>query len=231
MKPLSETAAKKQVSQLQSAIIDGLEDVKAQNIQVFDTTELTPLFERVIIASGSSSRQTKALAASVRDKVREAGFNKPSIGGEDNGEWVTVDCGAVVAHIMQPAIRDYYRLEEIWGEKPVKLAAKKTSSKAVAKTPAKAAADNAQTADDGATPAPVKTSARKTTSRKAAASPDAATPVRKTATPKTPAKTATKATTKTAAKAPAKSAVNKAATKAATKSAAKTATAKAKPAA
>lgn len=232
MKPLSETAAKKQVSQLQAAIIDGLEDVKAQNIQVFDTTELTPLFERVIIASGSSSRQTKALAASVRDKVREAGFNKPSIGGEDNGEWVTVDCGAIVAHIMQPAIRDYYRLEEIWGDKPVKLTAKKTA-KAATKAAAKTAADNAQTADEGAAPAPVKTSARKATSRKAAASPEAATPVRKAVAKKAPAKTATKttakATTKAAAKTPAQSAVKKAATKAATKSAAKTSAAKTQP--
>ena len=79
------------------------------------------MFERVIIASGTSNRQTKALAASVRDKVREAGFPKPRIEGEDNGEWIIVDCGAVVVHIMQPTIRQYYNLEEIWGEKPVRI--------------------------------------------------------------------------------------------------------------
>jgi ribosome-associated protein len=145
----SETAAKKDIQKLQRAIIDGLEDVKAQDIVVFDTEALSPLFERVIVASGTSNRQTKALAASVRDAVREAGFDKPRIEGEDNGEWIIVDCGAAVAHVMQPVIRQYYRLEEIWGQKPVRLkfgapkpampeaktaakkAPKKTASKAV----------------------------------------------------------------------------------------------------
>jgi len=117
----TEAAAKKDTQKLQRAIVDGLEDVKAQNIQVFNTEHLSPLFERVIVASGTSNRQTKALAASVRDAVREAGFAKPRIEGEDNGEWIIVDCGAAVAHIMQPAIRQYYHLEEIWGDKPVRL--------------------------------------------------------------------------------------------------------------
>src|SRR5207237_5827159 len=93
------------IRKLQRAIVDGLEDVKAQDIQVFNTEQLSPLFERVIVASGTSNRQTKALASSVRDAVREAGFGKPRIEGEDNGEWIIVDCGAAVAHIMQPAIR------------------------------------------------------------------------------------------------------------------------------
>jgi len=115
------TADKKDVQKLQRAIIDGLEDVKAQDIQVFDTEHITSLFERVIIASGTSNRQTKALAASVRDAVRDAGFAKPRIEGEANGEWIIVDCGAAVAHIMQPTIRQYYHLEELWGDKPVKL--------------------------------------------------------------------------------------------------------------
>jgi ribosome-associated protein len=112
---------KKDVQKLQRAIIDGLEDVKAQDIQVFDTEHITSLFERVIIASGTSNRQTKALAASVRDAVRDAGFAKPRIEGEENGEWIIVDCGSAVAHIMQPTIRQYYHLEELWGDKPVKL--------------------------------------------------------------------------------------------------------------
>jgi ribosome-associated protein len=116
----TEAAAKKDTQKLQRAIVDGLEDVKAQDIQVFDTEHLSPLFERVIVASGTSNRQTKALAASVRDAVREAGFGKPRVEGEDNGEWIIVDCGAAVAHIMQPAIRQYYHLEEIWGDKPVR---------------------------------------------------------------------------------------------------------------
>jgi len=116
----TEAAAKKDIQKLQRAIVDGLEDVKAQDIQVFDTEHLSPLFERVIVASGTSNRQTKALASSVRDAVRDAGFSKPRVEGEANGEWIIVDCGAAVAHIMQPAIRRYYHLEEIWGDKPVR---------------------------------------------------------------------------------------------------------------
>jgi ribosome-associated protein len=117
----NESKAKRSVAKLQRAIVDGLEDVKAQDIQVFNTAHLSSLFERVIIASGTSNRQTKALAASVRDAVREAKFPKPRIEGEDNGEWIIVDCGAAVVHIMQPAFRQYYKLEELWGEKPVRL--------------------------------------------------------------------------------------------------------------
>lgn len=141
----SETAAKKDVQKLQRAIVDGLEDVKAQDIQVFDTEHLSSLFERVIVASGTSNRQTKALAASVVDAVREAGFVKPRIEGEENGEWIIVDCGAAVVHVMQPTIRTYYHLEEIWGDKPVRLKfgavkpaePEKAASKAPAKTSAK----------------------------------------------------------------------------------------------
>jgi len=114
-------AVKRNVNALQKAIVTGLENVKAQDIQVFDTEHITSLFERVIVASGTSNRQTKALAASVRDAVRQAGFDKPRVEGEDNGEWIIVDCGAAVAHIMQPLIRQYYHLEELWGEKPVRL--------------------------------------------------------------------------------------------------------------
>lgn len=117
----STTTDKKNIQKLQRAIVDGLEDVKAQDIQVFNTEHLSALFERVIIAAGTSNRQTRALAASVRDAVRDAGFAKPRIEGEDNGEWIIVDCGTAVAHIMQPAIRRYYNLEELWGGTPVQL--------------------------------------------------------------------------------------------------------------
>jgi len=112
------------IRKLQSAIVNGLEDVKAQDILVFDTEHLSPLFERVIIASGSSNRQAKALAASVRDAVRAAGFQVLRTEGQDNGEWIIVDCAAAVVHIMQPVIRQYYHLEDIWGEKPVVMEAK-----------------------------------------------------------------------------------------------------------
>ena len=127
---------KNDIQKLQRAIVDGLEDVKAQDIRVFDTEALSALFERVIVASGTSNRQTKALAASVRDAVREAGFSKPRIEGEGNGEWIIVDCGQAVVHIMQPSFRQYYNLEELWGEKPVRL--KLGSAKPAAPAPAPA---------------------------------------------------------------------------------------------
>ncbi len=117
----SATSGKKDVQKLQRAVVDGLEDVKAHDIQVFDTEALSSLFERVVVASGTSNRQTKALASSVVDAVRKAGFPKPRIEGEGNGEWIIVDCGQVVVHVMQPVFRSYYRLEELWGEKPVRL--------------------------------------------------------------------------------------------------------------
>jgi ribosome-associated protein len=153
--------AKKDIQKLQRAIVDGLEDVKAQDIQVFDSEHLSPLFERVIVASGASNRQTKALAASVLDAVREAGFGKPRVEGEANGEWIIVDCGAAVAHIMQPAIRQYYRLEEIWGEKPVRVKLGAAKPVAVKAAPKKAAAK--KTPAKKTAPAAKKT-ARKTSS-------------------------------------------------------------------
>lgn len=109
------------LQKLQRVIVDALEDVKAQDIRIFDTGRLTSLFDRVVVASGTSNRQTRALAASVRDKVKEAGGFVISVEGEDTGEWVLVDAGDVVVHIMQPAIRQYYNLEEIWGGKPVRV--------------------------------------------------------------------------------------------------------------
>ena len=119
------------IKKLQRAIVDGLEDVKGQHIVVFDTEHLSSLFERVIIASGTSNRQTRSLAASVRDAVKGAGFPVPRVEGEENGEWIIVDCGAAVVHLMQQTIREYYHLEEIWGDKPVKLKMETQSGKLV----------------------------------------------------------------------------------------------------
>ena len=113
------------IKKLQTLVVDALEDVKGQDITVFDTVHLTSLFDRIAVVSGTSNRQTKALAASVRDKVKEAGGDVIGMEGEDTGEWVLVDLGDMIVHIMQPAIRQYYRLEEIWGDKPVKLGAAK----------------------------------------------------------------------------------------------------------
>jgi len=118
------------IKKLQTLVVDALEDVKGQDIVLFDTTHLTSLFDRIAVASGTSNRQTKALAASVRDKVKEAGGDVVGLEGEDTGEWVLVDLGDMIVHIMQPAIRQYYRLEEIWGDKPVKLGAAKRKSTA-----------------------------------------------------------------------------------------------------
>ena len=130
------------IRKLQRVIVDGLEDVKAQNIQVFNTEHLSPLFERVIVASGTSNRQTRSLAASVRDAVKSAGAPSPRTEGEDNGEWIIVDCGQAVVHVMQPAIRQYYHLEELWGEKPVrmKIGPGAAATPAAPRTPARHAA-------------------------------------------------------------------------------------------
>ena len=116
------------IKKLQTLVVDALEDVKGQEIVLFDTTHLTSLFDRIAVVSGTSNRQTKALAASVRDKVKEAGGDVVGLEGEETGEWVLVDLGDMIVHIMQPAIRQYYRLEEIWGDKPVKLGAAKRKS-------------------------------------------------------------------------------------------------------
>ena len=109
------------IKKLQAVIIDALEDVKAADIVLFDTSKLTSMFDRLIIASGTSNRQTKALADSVRDKVRKAGGSVVGMEGEETGEWVLVDLGDIVVHIMQPPIRAYYQLEEIWGGKQIDL--------------------------------------------------------------------------------------------------------------
>ena len=119
------------IKKLQTLVVDALEDVKGQDIAVFETSHLTSLFDRIAIVSGTSNRQTKALAASVRDKVKDAGGQIIGMEGEETGEWVLVDLGDMIVHIMQAPIRAYYRLEEIWGDTPIKLgAAKRTPKKA-----------------------------------------------------------------------------------------------------
>jgi len=175
------------IKKLQSAVVDALEDVKAQDIRVFDTVHLTSMFDRLAIASGTSNRQTKALAASVRDKVKEKGGTIVSIEGEETGEWVLVDLGDMIVHIMQPAIRDYYRLEEIWGDKEVKVGAAKRTSK--------------RTASEDAEPAPRKRSTHIAASQTTLDDDEPKKPARKTTARKTATKTtATKgAATKTAA--------------------------------
>jgi ribosome-associated protein len=203
------------IRKLQRTIVDGLEDVKGQNIAVFNTEHLSPLFERVIIASGTSNRQTKALAASVRDAVKSKGLGPTRTEGEDNGEWIIVDCGAAVVHVMQPSIRDYYHLEEIWGDKPVKLkmdaspvrlvkAAEPVAKKAAAapNAVAKAASQRkpaakkatARKAPAKRAPVAVKAGVTRTVGVKTAAAKPAPKPAAKSPTKKAPArKTATRA--------------------------------------
>ena len=172
------------IKKLQRVIVDGLEDVKGQNIVVFDTEHLSSLFERVIIASGTSNRQTKSLAASVRDAVKQAGFPVPRTEGEVNGEWIIVDCGAAVVHLMQPNIREYYHLEEIWGEKPVKLkldTAPKRLVKAeeIAPEPKKKAPARKAAATASPAAAPAKKAPARKTAAARAPEPEAATPAAK----------------------------------------------------
>ena len=220
------------IKKLQALVVDALEDVKAQDIHIYDTTHLTSMFDRIAVASGTSNRQTKALAASVRDKVKAAGGHIVNMEGETTGEWVLVDLGDMVVHIMQPAIRAYYRLEELWGDKEIRLADARRGTDA-RKPSTKKATEPKSTAGDSKTTA--KKTARKTpktvtsTAGKVPASPAARTSktaskapaksVKKTTAPKTTAKSAAKPAAKPAAKSaarqPAKSPAKTAAKKAA----------------
>lgn len=199
------------IKKLQALVIDALEDVKAQDIRVYDTTHLTSMFDSIAVASGTSNRQTKALAASVRDKVKAAGGEIVSIEGENTGEWVLVDLGDMVVHIMQPAIRAYYRLEELWGDRevrPTKQAAKKVAKKPAAKasTPSHG---TAAAATRKTTTKPTAKTAKKTPASPRPAAKTTAKSAAKTAAKtkaKTPAKSTTSLQAKTAAKSPAKKA-------------------------
>jgi len=151
------------IRKLQRAIVDALEDVKGQDIRAFNSTGLTDLFDRVVIATGTSNRHTRALANSVREKVKTAGGEVLGMEGEDSGEWVLVDLGDALVHIMQPAIRAYYNLEEIWGDKPVAL-------KSAASAPASRRTATPDANDRDIAKSPAKKVARKTAaSRKPAA--------------------------------------------------------------
>jgi ribosome-associated protein len=107
-----------QVEEIRDTAVAALEEIKARDITVLDVRKLTSLFDYMIVASADSGRQTKALGRNVHDRIRTAGGDVVGLEGEQTGEWVLVDLGAVVVHIMQPAIRDYYNLEELWGGKP-----------------------------------------------------------------------------------------------------------------
>jgi ribosome-associated protein len=113
------------VRKLQKIAVGALEDIKARDIEVINTTKLSPLFDRIIVASADSARQTRSLARSVHDSVLAAGGHVIGMEGEETGEWIVVDLGDIVVHIMQPAVRSYYNLEELWAARP---AARKTAA-------------------------------------------------------------------------------------------------------
>lgn len=186
------------IKKLQGIVVNALEDVKAQDIRIFDTSHLTSMFDRIAMASGTSNRQTKALASSVRDSVKAAGGQILSMEGEGTGEWVLVDLGDMVVHIMQPAIRAYYRLEELWGEKEIKLGAATRSATGAKTTLVKASSHITKTAVK-------KTSSTKARDTKAS---DTKVPAKKAASEKT-AVTKTTATRTPAKKAVAKKTVAK----------------------
>jgi ribosome-associated protein len=109
------------VRKLQKIVVAALEDIKAEDIKVINTTKLTSMFDRIVVASAASTRQVKALAHNVHEKVKEAGGDIVGTEGEDTGEWVLVDLGSIVVHVMQPAVRKHYNLEELWQARPSKL--------------------------------------------------------------------------------------------------------------
>jgi len=105
------------LNRLQKIAVTALEDIKARDITVLDVRKLTSLYDTLIIATAESNRQVNALAQHVRDKLKEAGATIIGVEGEESGEWVLVDCGDIVVHVMQPAVRSYYNLEELWSGK------------------------------------------------------------------------------------------------------------------
>ena len=102
--------------QLSELAIEALEDIKGVDIKVFDVLNKSSVTDIMIFASGNTSRQVKALANSVAMKAKEAGTPALGIEGDDTSEWVLVDLGDVVVHIMQPAVREFYNLEKLWGD-------------------------------------------------------------------------------------------------------------------
>lgn len=106
------------LADLEKVVIDALEEIKGSDIEVINTSAVTALFDRIVVVSANSGRQTRALARNVQDRVREQGGEVLSIEGEETGEWVLVDLGDIVVHVMQPAVRSHYQLETLWSSAP-----------------------------------------------------------------------------------------------------------------
>ena len=131
MKKPPTTAAKKKL------VIAALEDIKARDIQAIDVRDVTSIFDWIVVATADSARQTKALARHVRERLKEAGSTIVGVEGEESGEWVLVDAGDVVAHVMQPAVRSYYNLEELWAEGKFDKVVNSSAPVAARKAPAR----------------------------------------------------------------------------------------------
>lgn len=134
------------IPKLQRICVDALEDIKARDIEVFDVRDQTAMFDRVILATAESARQGRALANNLREKVKSAGAKVYGVEGEDPGDWVLIDLGDMVIHIMQPAMRMHYNLEELWGAKKARVTRTPGPGEAMAKARAKAAKDDADAA-------------------------------------------------------------------------------------
>ncbi len=107
-----------EMHKLQELVVSALEDIKGRNIEVINTAGLSSMFDLMIIATGDSNRQVRALARNVEEKAGAAGVEVLSIEGEESGEWVLVDLGDLIVHVMQPTVRQYYNLEELWKTTP-----------------------------------------------------------------------------------------------------------------
>ena len=164
------------IKKLETIAVDALEDIKGRDIIIVNTTKVSQMFERIVLASGESNRQVRALARSVADKVREAGGEVLSTEGEETGEWVLVDLGPVVVHIMQPTVRAHFDLEGLWGQgKPAGHAAEKAAKKAsVKKALSKSPAGDATEKTPAKKPAAKKPAAKKPAAKKPAAKKPAA---------------------------------------------------------
>lgn len=174
------------LKKLQRLVVDALEDVKAQDITVLNTSELSDLFDRVILVTGTSNRHTRSLIGNVVEKVKKAGGHVISVEGEETGEWVLADLGDIVVHAMLLPTREHYALEEIWGGKSVRVKLGSGGAATPTRTRTKAEAPEPESA-----PKSVKKAAKKVAKRSAAApDADAPVPVKKAATRKSPAKSA-----------------------------------------
>jgi ribosome-associated protein len=157
------------IGKLQTIIVEALDDIKARDIVVFDTTGGTQEFDRVIVATADVARQTRAVAMNVINKVKQAGGRITGMEGGDTGDWVLVDCGDAVVHIMQPAMRQYYNLEELWGQKRVKVLTVADQAAAAAKRVVKKAGELAGKTIQAAQAVVKKAAGKKAVAKKAVA--------------------------------------------------------------